>query len=144
MEDSFGDRIWVEDENTKEFVENLMTVFPRIPQEDKSQAVSKTMDNKQSVPSEVSDTAMEEYEDEVESGGVVSTSVPVRYNNEFIRERVRTYTLGLFASQLEHPENSKNLMKVFSVFCVLKEIRLKASELLEGIMIIYFVIYKIL
>ncbi len=128
IEDSFGDRVWVDDENARTFVENVITAFPTPPTTIEPKVTTST------VQRTTSSSNFEEHEDELESGNVVVTasSKTNRYPDEYVRDRIRLYLLDMINNHLVHQvENPKNLIKVLTTTASYKDIRVKASELLE-------------
>lgn len=168
MEDALSERSWVNedqtDEYTRYFIDNILTIFtgsgpawsqlnltqqsttsvpPSLKQEEPSSSSSSNQNSGTIMKEE------DEMEEEIESKTVIpslfqqyQTIFPVK--NRFppgpSYERAREYILQVFDSLFKNPnENLRNFIKLLIVGVSYKEIRSRASELLEGIEFFFFI-----
>eukprot|EP01103_Thecamoeba_quadrilineata_P004502 TRINITY_DN1423_c0_g1_i4.p1 TRINITY_DN1423_c0_g1~~TRINITY_DN1423_c0_g1_i4.p1 ORF type:complete len:1180 (-),score=244.91 TRINITY_DN1423_c0_g1_i4:530-4069(-) len=134
IEDAFGDRVWVDDECTTSFVENICTAFSDLNPTDKP--------NSEKLERE-SDLSIEEMEDEIEeevSGGSVQSEEPVvynRYSDEKTRAEIKTFILDTIHAHLKHyslpshNDNPRNIIKFLIATSGYRRARVLASTHLD-------------
>ena len=145
VEDSLGDRTWIENERCRLFVENLLTAFDtKLPSRTVAQSASEvakehsneassTMSPKYS-KTEEEDVFLKDVECK-ESISPEAEKVFPRYDLPSTQENVLSYVVDLVKDQLTRRQlvdnTTRNLLRLMSAACGLSDVRLLASQRLE-------------
>lgn len=146
VEDALGDRVWVDNEYCRSFVENVWTAFgtkvvPRTLAQHQSEPGGKQTaaepgisSGTQAVPVKDEDEVVEEMET---SSSLEEDSIPVisRFMSASVEHNIQTYILELVHDQLTRRQTldsvTRNLLKLLTVTCGYGQIRLLVSQRLE-------------
>ncbi|XP_046854864.1 integrator complex subunit 1-like [Xenia sp. Carnegie-2017] len=149
VEDSLGDRIWVENERCRLFVENLLTAFetklpPRTVVGQTATEGNKDSTNEDKISSSITSPKFSKIDDEDVFMNVVQCKqtipseedkVSSRYESAIARENVHSYIVDLLNYQLSRRQlvdhTTRNLLRLMSAACGISDVRLLASQRLE-------------
>lgn len=142
VEDSLGEHVWVDREECKEFVENILTAFnTKSPPKNKLlSAAEGTKSGEQSGNSSPSLSVCEDEEKSIDSDSLKSgfgdaDNSPVTPRYTYQQEMIETDVLEIVREQLNKRQpmdgSTRNLIRLMTATCGSGEIRLTAAQRLE-------------
>lgn len=146
LEDSFGERLWVDDKYARSFVDNIITAFPSktrtsaetketegilsSSEEEEPSAHKSTLLPLESTAVHVEETPSEQSESERKGKLAL---VRNRFPQDDVREKVYNYVYDILNFHLTNKTASEqNIIKVFHATCAYSRVRNLAAYQLEG------------
>lgn len=119
VEDSLGDRVWVDHPHCKKFVMNINTAFDTvpIPPDQKTESIE--------------DIPMENGKNGFPNRFTLSTELPRLYAYDMVRERVSRRQGTISAQDATGSASGQHLLKTLTAMCGMSDVRLLAAQKLE-------------
>lgn len=119
VEDSLGDRVWVDHPHCKKFVMNISTAFDTVPI-----PADQTSESIEDIP-------IENGENGFPNRFTLSTDLPRLYAYDIVRERVSRRQGTISAQDATGSASGQHLLKTLTAMCGMSEVRLLAAQKIE-------------